>query len=206
MKLLGQQNSINVRKVLWTCAELDLKPECEDWGGSTRATSDPQFLSLNSKGLVPVLIDGDMVLTESNAICRYLAMREDRSDLLPEDPKQRALVEAWMDWQATDLNSAWRAAFMGLVRQHPDFDDASRQSESVNHWNAAMALLESHLQRSGSYICGQTFTLADIVLALSTNRWLLTPMKRPVLSAIDVWMDRLTARPGFLVHCQNGVP
>ena len=50
MKLLGQAKSINVRKVLWTCVELGLSPECDDWGGDTRSTSDPEFLALNPKG------------------------------------------------------------------------------------------------------------------------------------------------------------
>ena len=206
MKLLGQQNSINVRKVLWTCSELGLSPECENWGGSTRKTSDPGFLRVNSKGLVPVLIDDDLVLTESNTICRYLALREGRSDLLPEIPRQRAIVEAWMDWQATDLNSAWRYAFMGLVRQHPDFGDRNLQYQSIEEWNAAMCLLDAHLRQSGEFVCGHSFTLADIVLALSTNRWKLTPMDRPALHAVDAWIERLSARPGFGAQCENGIP
>ncbi|MEO0916351.1 MAG: glutathione S-transferase family protein [Pseudomonadota bacterium] len=206
MKLLGQKNSINVRKVLWTCAELGLSPEREDWGGATRKTSDPGFLLVNPKGLVPVLVDDDIVLTESNTICRYLAMREGRLDLLPDSTKQRAMVESWMDWQATDLNTAWRVAFMGLVRKHPDFGDPNSQSQSVENWNAAMRFLDAHLHRSGDHVCGDSFTLADIVLALSANRWRLTPMDRPILDSVDAWMERLASRPGFRTHCQNGIP
>ncbi|GAA6181634.1 glutathione S-transferase family protein [Shimia sp. NS0008-38b] len=206
MKLLGQQNSINVRKVLWTCAELKLTPELEDWGGLTRETCDRDFLAINPKGLVPVLIDDDLVLTESNTICRYLATRERRTDLLPDAPKQRAIVEAWMDWQATDLNTVWREAFMGKVRQHPEFEDADRQLQSVHGWNAAMSSLNMHLMGSGQYVCGDMFTLADIVLALSTNRWELTPMDRPALPAVASWMNRLASRPGFKEYCQNGIP
>ncbi|MGD8325708.1 MAG: glutathione S-transferase N-terminal domain-containing protein [Sphingomonadales bacterium] len=98
MKILGQQKSINVRKVLWTCVELGLSPDCVDWGGEARSTSDPEFLSINPKGLIPVLVEGDFVLSESNTICRYLAAREGRDDLLPKEPAERAKVEAWMDW------------------------------------------------------------------------------------------------------------
>ncbi len=206
MKILGQQNSINVRKVLWTCSELGLAPECEDWGGTTHPTSATDFLLINPKGLVPVLIDEDFVLTESNAICRYLATREGRTDLLPEEPKQRAMVEAWMDWQATDLNTAWRAAFMGRVRHHPDFSDADRQSRSIEAWNTAMSFLDTQLAETGPYIGGKSFSLADIVLALSTNRWELTPIERPTLHAINAWMDRLSSQVGFNTYCRNGVP
>ena len=96
MRLLGQKNSINVRKVLWTCAELELVPQLEDWGGNTRDTSDPEFLKLNPKGLVPVLVDDGRVFSESNSICRYLAATQKRTDLLPQTPELRAEVEAWI--------------------------------------------------------------------------------------------------------------
>ncbi len=205
MRLLGQKHSINVRKVLWTCAELGLAPLCEDWGGNTRKTTTPEFLKLNPKGLVPVLVDRGLVLSESNAICRYLAAREERTDLLPMQPASRAAVESWMDWQAAELNSAWRAVFMGRVREHPDFQSSENQEKSIHAWNAAMSLLDMHLDQSGPFVCGDKFTLADVVLGLSTNRWELTPMQRPVLPAVDAWMGRMSSRPGFITYCRNGV-
>lgn len=62
LKLLGKASSINVRKVLWTCQELGLTLEREDWGSGYRSTQEPAFLALNPNGLVPVLIDGARVL------------------------------------------------------------------------------------------------------------------------------------------------
>lgn len=205
MKILGQHKSINVRKLLWTCAELGLSPDYEDWGGETRSTSDPEFLALNPKGLIPVLIDGDVTLTESNTICRYLAVREGRDDLLPTGAAARAEIESWMDWQLSELNNAWRAAFMGLVRKHPDFSDPDAQTASIKAWNGAMSLLDEQLASSGAYVCGAVFTLADIVLALSTNRWESTPMTRPDLPAVKAWMDRMSQRAGFIAYCRNGI-
>ena len=107
LRVLGKASSINVRKVLWTCQELGLTLEREDWGSGFRSTQEPAFLALNPDGLVPVLIDGERVLWESNTICRYLVGREGCRDLLPQEPGARAAVEMWMDWQATDLNGAW---------------------------------------------------------------------------------------------------
>ena len=205
MKILGQPNSINVRKVLWTCVELELSPECEDWGGDAHPTSSTEFLAINPKGLIPVLVDGDVRLSESNTICRYLVARDGRSDLLPEDGMKRAEVESWMDWQISDLNTAWRFAFMGLVRKSPAFSDPSAQAGSIKAWNTAMSVLDKQLEITGAYVCGENFTLADIVLALSTNRWESTPMPRPKLQAISVWMDRISTRPGFKAYCRNGV-
>jgi glutathione S-transferase len=46
--------------------------EREDRGSGFRSTDDPAFLALNPNAMVPVLVDGDLVLWESNTICRYL--------------------------------------------------------------------------------------------------------------------------------------
>eukprot|EP01030_Chromulinospumella_sphaerica_P016622 gene16622-16438_t len=51
--ILGKTSSINVRKVLWTCAELGLAYEQEDWGAGFRATDTPEFLALNPNAMVP---------------------------------------------------------------------------------------------------------------------------------------------------------
>ncbi|MEO9903981.1 glutathione S-transferase N-terminal domain-containing protein [Nisaea sp.] len=208
MRLLGQPNSINVRKVLWTCVELNLEPNIEHWGGTedNHATSSPDFRAVNPKGLVPVLIDRDTALSESNTICRYLAARENRTDLLPVALVERATVEVWMDWQQTELNNAWRAAFMGLVRHDRAYSDVVSQQASANAWNEQMSLLDTHLANSGSFVCGDAFTLADIVLALSVNRWEMTPITKPSLSNVAAWMEHLSSRPGFQLHCRNGVP
>jgi glutathione S-transferase len=145
LKLLGKASSINVRKVLWTSHELALPLTREDWGSGFRSTQTPEFLALNPNGLVPVLIDGDRVLWESNTICRYLAGREGRQDLLPTEPGARAAVEMWMDWQATDLNNAWRYVFMSRVRQDAAYQDPERLAAAEREWNRLMGMLEQHL-------------------------------------------------------------
>ena len=119
LKILGKASSINVRKVLWACAELRIPFEREDWGTGFRETDTSEFLSLNPNGLVPVIKDGDFVLWESNSIIRYLASRYGGEALYPTEPTKRARVDQWMDWQATDLNRSWSYAFLGLVRKSP---------------------------------------------------------------------------------------
>jgi len=181
LEILGRSTSINVRKVLWTCAELDAGYELEEWGSSGLSLQDPTFLRLNPNALVPVIRDGNFVLWKSNAICRYLAAKARRTDLLPDRPNVRGLVEQWMDWQATELNNGWRYAFMGLVRRSPTHADSSAVAASVRTWNRLMAVLDSALDRTGAFVTGEVFTLADVVLGLSTHRWYMTPMERPPL-------------------------
>jgi glutathione S-transferase len=202
LRLLGRASSINVRKVMWTCAEIGRPFEREDWGIGFRPTSEPSFTALNPNALVPVVRDGDFVLWESNTICRWLAAESGRDDLLPAAPRERALVERWMDWQAGELNNAWRYAFMALVRKSPTHGDPAAIATSAADWNRAMTLLDAQLQRSGAYVAGNVFTLADIVLGLSTHRWLSTPIERPALVNVSAWYERLAARPAFVAqHC-----
>ena len=206
LRILGRASSINVRKVLWTCAELDLPYEREDWGTGFRSTASAEFLALNPNAMVPVIVDGTFVLWESNAICTYLAGQYPRNDLLPTSPRERARVEQWMGWQATELNNAWRYVFMAKVRNSPSHTDESAVALSEAQWNHCMSILDQQLQNTGAFVAGERFTLADIVLGLSVNRWYLTPMQRPDLPAVATYYERLSERTGFLLYGRNGEP
>jgi glutathione S-transferase len=206
LTLYGKASSINVRKVLWLLEELALPCAQLDYGSGFAPVDTPQFRALNPNALVPVLGDGALTLWESNSICRYLAARQGRHDLLPAEPARRALVEQWMDWQATELNGAWRYAFMALVRQSLEHTDPAQVAASGALWNRQMAILDGQLQHGAAHVLGEDFTLADIVLGLSTQRWLMTPIERPALSAVEAWHGRLCQRPGFQRFGCNGIP
>jgi glutathione S-transferase len=207
IKLLGRPTSINVRKVLWLCAELPLGVVHEpEWASPARPTNTPEFQALNPNAMVPVLIDGDFVLWESNTICRYLAMRQGREDLLPDERMARARVEQWMDWQATELNTAWRYAFLGLVRKSPKHQDRQAIAESVTRWNHLMQIFDRQLDTTAAYATGEAFTLADVVLGVSAQRWRMTPIDRPVLPAVEAWFKRLGERATFRAQVDNDIP
>ncbi|MEJ1961468.1 MAG: glutathione S-transferase N-terminal domain-containing protein [Gammaproteobacteria bacterium] len=72
LKIYGYAESINVRKVLWACDEIDLPFERIDRGGRFASVSEPAFRALNPVGMVPVIDDGGSIVWESNAIVRYL--------------------------------------------------------------------------------------------------------------------------------------
>ncbi|MBV8665201.1 MAG: glutathione S-transferase [Burkholderiaceae bacterium] len=204
IKILGRASAINVRKVLWTCAELGVDYEREDWGLGFRSPSQPEFLALNPNATVPVLVDGDFTLWQSNAICRYLNDKFD-GPLLGDTRQQRALIEQWMDWQAMELNTAWRYTFLSKVRQSPDFQDPGQLQASIASWTKLMGILDRQLQASGRYVLGDQFTLADVVMGLSVNRWLTIPFDKPDYSSVLTYYELLREREGFLTYGCNGI-
>ena len=206
LKIYGKSTSINVRKVLWTCVELNESFTQEDYGSGFASTLTPEFLAMNPNGMVPVIQDDDATLWESNVICRYLAHRRDRDDLLPSTAASRARVEQWMDWQASELNNSWRYAFMSLVRQHADYHNPTLLAAGVTNWNRHMSILNAQLNRTGAFVTGETFTLADVVLGLSTHRWMAAPITHANLPAVVAYYDRLSTRAGFMAHGRNGMP
>lgn len=210
LQILGKTSSINVRKVLWTCAELRLAFEQEDWGAGFRPLDTPEFISLNPNAMVPVIRDGDFVLWESNSIIRYLASRyqpgEGADTLYPHDVYARARCDQWLDWQASELNRAWSYAFLALVRRSPAHQDAAQIAQSCANWNRQMSLVERQLAKTGAYIAGPHFSLADIAIALSVNRWLDTPLEHADLPSVGAYMARLAAREGYREYCRNGTP
>jgi len=200
LNIIGKDTSINVRKVLWTCTELGLPFTREDWNDT--------HAPLNPNGLVPVLVDDGFVLWESNTICRYLCNRygeQGEGALLPLGARDRARVEQWVDWQATDLNTAWRYAFMALVRGSPAYQDPVQIAAGVAGWNRHIGILDAQLRATGAYAAGSAFTLADVVLGLSVNRWMMTPMEKPEFRHVAAYYDRLSERPGFREFGRNGI-
>ncbi|MDN7140104.1 glutathione S-transferase N-terminal domain-containing protein [Pseudomonas sp. JQ170] len=206
LRILGKASSINVRKVLWTCAELNLDFEREEWGSGFQSTQDAAFLALNPNAMVPVIQDGDFVLWESNSIIRYLANRYGGEHLYPAAPQLRARVDQWMDWQATDLNGAWSYAFLSRVRQSPAHQDPEALAAGCRNWARTMTILDRQLERTGAYVSGEAFSLADIPIGLSVNRWFQTPIDHPPLAAVQAYYDRLNGREGYRLHGRNGTP
>lgn len=205
LRILGKTTSINVRKVLWTCVELDLPYEQEDWGAGFQATTDPRFLALNPNAQVPVIQDGDFTLWESNTIIRYLAAAYGGGDLYPAQARARARIDQWMDWQATDLNRSWSYAFLSLVRNLPSHRNAEAVAASCADWSRHMAILDAQLATTGAHVAGDSFSLADIPIGLSVNRWYETPLEHAALPHVSAYYERLSERPGFRLHGRNGV-
>ena len=89
MRLYGLGPTRSLR-ALWALRELDAEFEFVPVNLRAGENRSPDFLSLNPAGKLPVLVDGDLVLTESAAIVMYLAEKYDDRGLMPADLKERA--------------------------------------------------------------------------------------------------------------------
>jgi glutathione S-transferase len=200
IRIYGRTSSMNVQKVTWCAAELGVPIERIDAGLEYGKNHEPWFLAMNPNGRIPVLVDGDFSLWESNTIVRYLCAKHDADELYPSSPERRALAERWMDWQLSTLAAPVTIAFQGLIRTPPERRDPTRIATAVTEANAAFLLLEGELARQ-PYVAGTTFTMADIALGPVAHRWLNLPgIERPPLPAIEAWHERLRSRPAFREH------
>ena len=118
LKLWGRINSINVQKVLWALEELKVPYERTDAGMAFGLVNEPFYKKMNPNSRVPTIDDDGFVLWESNAIVRYLAAKHGAGSLSPNDPKQRADSDRWMDWAANHVGPVITPVFWGLT---PDF-------------------------------------------------------------------------------------
>ncbi|HJE26054.1 MAG TPA: glutathione S-transferase family protein [Methylorubrum populi] len=192
--LWGRASSGNVQKALWALDELGLPYEHIEAGGAHGIVGDAAYRALNPNGLVPTLDEDGFVLWESNAILRYLAHAYRGPLALPAQPRARALIDQWLDWQATAFTPAMRDAFLQLVRVAPEKRDAGIVEASRLNSERCAALLDRHL--SGTpFVAGAGFTIADIAVGLAANRWFQLPLEREERPAIRRWLGELAQRP-----------
>ncbi len=192
----GRINSINVQKVVLACEELKLPYVRHDAGGAFGIVKTPEYMAMNPNSLVPVLVDDDLVLWESNAIVRYLAAKHGAGTLWPTDPAARALSDRWMDWQTTSLSVKMHAAFWGLIRTPKENQDAVAIAASVTATEASVAILDAALE-GRSFIAGDQPTIGDIALVAAAFRWLNLPLERQSHPNVEAFVTRMLSRPGY---------
>ena len=193
LRIWGRLSSVNVQKVVWCADELGLDYERIDAGGKFGVNDTPEYLAMNPNGLVPVIDDGGFVLYESNAIVRYLAARA-ASALFPADLRRRADVDRWMEWQSANYTPAMGPAFWQLVRTPADKRDAAAVEASRARSEKLTGVLDAHLAGT-RYLCGDTFTAADLVVGCAAHRWIHLPVEREPRPHVERWYAQLEARP-----------
>jgi glutathione S-transferase len=184
----GPARSIRVR---WTLQELGVAFFTIDlFAGDHRR---PEFLRINPAGKLPVLVDGDMVLTESVAIVLYLAEKYPENTLIPTDIRRRAELNRWLLFTTTELEQPlWR------MRRHtavypPDKRLPGEVALARDEFAAMARVLEEHM-RGRKFIVGDAVTVGDFVLA-HTLDWAKTANLLTGLPQLEAYMEQMYARP-----------
>ncbi len=199
LRILGRSSSINVQKVMWFTAELDLEVDRVDIGGKFGGNDTPEYLGLNPNGLIPTMEDGDCVLWESNTIVRYLAEAHGGPPWFPADAQGRGLANQWMDWYLTRLHPPMTVIFWTLVRTAPEDRDQEALDQAIEKATELWTLLDKHLGKS-DFMTGETPAMADIPIGCSVNRWYTMDVPRPPLANLEAWHGRLKERPAYREH------
>ena len=195
LKIWGRLTSVNVQKVVWCADELGLAYTRIDAGRDFGLLKTPEYLAKNPNGLVPVIEDEGFVLWESNAIVRYLASQYGEGGLWPADRKVRADADRWMDWQATSFNPAIGPAFWQLIRTPPGQRDPLVIETARDSGEKKLALLDAHLAAC-DFVAGSSFTMGDIPLGCSVDRWYKLPLVRQSHPHVERWYAALCRRKG----------
>jgi glutathione S-transferase len=199
LTIWGRANSVNVQKVLWCLAELELAYMRIDAGMQFGKNDQPAYLAMNPNGRVPTLVDGDFVLWESNSVMRYLCLAYGKgSPIYPDAPKQRAAVDRWLDWTLSTLQPVDRPVFWALVRTPVEKRDMAAIQKDVDAEAVVWRIVENQLA-ARRFIEGDDFTIADIAVGAFAPRWFgVEGVTKPKLPQLERWFAQFSSRPGFV--------
>jgi glutathione S-transferase len=99
-----------------------------------------------------------------------------------------------------------RGAFLGGMLHEPPWNNPWFIEQGRGQITKEVGQLDDHLDRGGPYMCGDTFTVADIPVGLVVNRWFSLDFERPHYSAVATYYDKLAERPAYRRHVRNGLP
>ncbi|MFC4278004.1 glutathione S-transferase family protein [Achromobacter aloeverae] len=166
---------------------------------ASRAHKQPEFLKLNPFGQVPVLIDDDTVIPDSNAILVYLAKKHGRTDWLSETPKEAAAVQRWLSVAAGDI--AFGPATARLVTVFGARVDAE---VAIARAHVVLKRMDDALAE-GAWIAGSRPTIADVALYSYTARAPEGYVDLKDYPNVRGWLARMEALPGFVEFPRTAV-
>ncbi|MDR2336139.1 MAG: glutathione S-transferase family protein [Burkholderiaceae bacterium] len=166
-----------------------------------KAHKSADYLRLNPNGLIPVLLDGDMVLYETAAICLHLADTHPESGMAPSlATPERAELYKWLMWLTNTLQAALIVYF--YPERSVDADNVVGASQVKAHAESNVGLmldqLESQLQASGGpWLLGAQYTILDpyVFMLCRWTRGFARPARtRPLLGS---YLQRMLERPAI---------
>ncbi|XP_040897558.1 glutathione S-transferase theta-2 [Toxotes jaculatrix] len=146
----------------------------------------PDFTKLNPMQKVPVMVDNGFVLTESDAILKYLATVYDVPEhWYPRQPERRARVDEYTAWHHSNTRPHTAKVFILevlLPAQSGSQVDEERLIRALSQLDDTLDKLESMFLRRQPFLCGDDITVADLLAVCE--------LMQPVGGGRDVLQDR----------------
>lgn len=184
-------------RVLWMLEELGVNYQRElvDLRNPNRKDSD-EFRAASPMGKVPAIVDGDVRMSESAAICLYLADRYSAGKLAPAvDHPSRGKFLYWLMYTPAVIEPCMSEKVNGV--------EPARQRSGWGDFDLMIETLENGIDGK-EWILGDTFTAADVMLGSSVVFLRLFDML-PESEVLGAYADRCLARPAYtrVMEMQN---
>ena len=158
-----------------------------------------EFLKLNRFGQVPVLVDGDVHIADSNAILVYLARKSGKSDWLPQTPALEAAVQRWLSVAAGEIAFGPAAARLITV-----FGAKYNAEELIARAHRVLKLIDEELA-GREYIAQPHPTIADVALYSYIARAPEGNVDLSFYPNVNAWLRRIEALPSFVEFAKTPV-
>ncbi|GJH03259.1 glutathione S-transferase family protein [Paraburkholderia terrae] len=151
-----------------------------------------EFLKLNRFGQVPVLVDGDTTISDSNAILVYVARKFGKTDWLPQTPALEAAVQRWLSVAAGEIAFGPAAARLITV-----FGAKYNAEELIARAHRILKLIDEELA-GREFIAQAHPTIADVALYSYIARAPEGNVDLSFYPNVNAWLRRIEALPGFV--------
>ncbi len=195
MKLHGFSMSPNTRRALVALEEHGVAYELVPVDLMSGEQKTEAYRALNPTGRVPTLVDGDLILWESNAILEYLTAAHPEKGLGPVSPRDAGEIARWMFMNAAHLSPNVARIFAHTIRLPPEKRLPQLVDEARVEVDKSLGALEKRL--AGRTWLAERFSNAEISIAPTLVN---APMLQIDLSrflAVQAWMGRITGRPSW---------
>jgi glutathione S-transferase len=206
IKLYGTPPTRALR-AMWLLNELDLAHEVIPIDLEAGEQLTPEFLALNPAAKLPVLVDGDLVISESAAIQLYLADKYgDRfpgGGLIPDTAEDRGRMHHWLFFLMTEIEAPlWRIALHSFLYA-PDEQSADEIALAKRDCRRMIAVLEQHMQ-GRDVLVGDRLTVADFNAAFTLD-WAGEEGLLDGAPALRAYLESMYARPRAPVTIAEGM-
>ncbi|MBI3202414.1 MAG: glutathione S-transferase family protein [Myxococcales bacterium] len=195
MKLYQNPLSPNARRPALVAQHLGIA--IESVAVDFKELRSPEFLKVNPAGRIPVLVDGDFVLTESRAIMQFLASK--KPGLVPEGERARADVARWQFWDAEHFSAPLSTlAFEKLLKPMMGMGEPSESAitEALTRYERSAKVVDAHLGKS-EWLVGSSMTIADLSVAASLTYAVPSGAPLDPYTHLRAWFGRIRELPAW---------